>query len=96
MEAFLLHELGWIDPVQIDSTTGGGDTTIVLAAVPDTAGYAIVRTQVDDQYFFLELRNRDLNYALAEGPGGCKPFDGPVGLLVTHVARVFGFGSSGL
>jgi hypothetical protein len=85
IDGFTLAELGWIEPVAIDSTTGGGDTTLVLSAVPDVAAYAIVRTADPNQYFVLELRNKDLPYAEAQGAAGCKNPAGFTGLLVTHV-----------
>jgi M6 family metalloprotease-like protein len=87
--AFMLDELGWIEPIEIDSTvnSSSGDTTIVLSAVPDQGAYAKILTRDEKQYFMLELRNADCPYVSSpQGAQGCAArLVDHSGLLITHV-----------
>jgi hypothetical protein len=85
------YKLGWLAPTIIDSTTGGGDTTIVLTTgdIPGNEACAIVKTQSANQYFFLELRDAADSYYLgAKGSGACEVPENHSGLLITHVTKL--------
>ncbi|MCA9751494.1 MAG: hypothetical protein KC591_04835 [Gemmatimonadetes bacterium] len=87
---------GWIDPVVLDSTVTGADTTIVLrdAATQGSAGYAVIQTPRGafynglsiGQFFVLECWNSALSPYLDEHSGLACPIErNHSGLLVTHV-----------